>query len=187
MARRRGVKSSIERLDKELVDVINEMIRDGYTIDEMVAKLRELGASVSRSAMGRYSKRATDQIDMIREAQEVARYWGDVLSKKPDGDLGHMLSEQLRVAAFNALMRINEAERPASTKDLMFLASTIKNLSSTAKTDIDVSLLRKRIQAEAEAKATAKEFESQARQSGWDETAIQNTKARILGIADTGA
>ena len=185
MARKRGVKSSIERLDKRLVDVVNEMIRQGYTIDEMVDKLQELGAHVSRSAMGRYAKRATDQIDKIREAQEVARYWGDVMSRDPNSDIGHMLSEQLRVAAFNTLMKINETDNAASSKDLMFLASTIKNLSSTAKTDIDVALLRKKIQAEAQ--ATAKEFESQARKSDMPETVIQNTMARILGISEAGA
>lgn len=42
MARKRGVRSSIETLDRELVDMVDQLIRDGYTIREMVEKLGEL-------------------------------------------------------------------------------------------------------------------------------------------------
>lgn len=181
---KRGVKSIIERLDKRLVDVINDMLRDGHTIDEMVAKLQELGVKVSRSAMGRYSKRANEQLQKLKEATEVARFFGDELRKSPDSDISHMLQDQLRISVFNQLMHINDNDDKANTEELMFLSTTIKNLAAATKATIDIAQLRKKIQAEA--KATAKEFESQARKSDMPETVIQNTMARILGIAETG-
>jgi len=177
---KRGVKSSIDRLDKRLLDVINEMLRDGHTIDEMVGKLQELGVKVSRSAMGRYTKRANEQLQKLREATEVARYFGDALRQNPDSDISHMLQDQLRISVFNQLMHINDNDDKANTEELMFLSTTIKNLAAATKATIDIAQLRKKIQAEAQ--AAARKVTAEAKRAGLSKESIDSIKAEILGI-----
>ena len=184
-AGKRGPRFRIETLDKRIVDTANQLIKDGHTIDEIVLKLQELGADVSRSAVGRYVKNANASMETYKKAQAVAKVWADKMENDPDGDLSQLLIQLLSTVAFQTVSTMGDAEKPAKAMDVMLLSQAIKNLSSTSKTKLDIAVIRKRIQAEAQ--ATAKEFESQARKSDMPEAVIQNTMARILGISEAGA
>lgn len=185
MANKRGPRFSIEKLDKRIIDVANQLIKDGYTIDEIVLKLQELGADVSRSAVGRYAKSVNETMEQYKKAQAVAKVWADKLENEPDGDISQLLIQMLSTVAFQTVGTMGDAEKPAKAMDVMLLSQAIKNLSGTSKTKLDIAVLRKRIQAEV--KATAKEFELQARKSDVPEDVIEDTMKKILGIANTGA
>jgi hypothetical protein len=86
-----GRRSTVSRFPEPIVTQVNQLIRDGHTIDEIVATLQGMGADVSRSAMGRYVKSARESMEKYRQAQEVAKVWVDKLETEPSGDVARLL------------------------------------------------------------------------------------------------
>ena len=181
MIRKPGVRSSIELLDKELLDTVNQLIKDGHTIREMVDKLRELGVTVSKSAMGRYAKRASDQMERYKEAQEVAKFWVDAFEKEPDGDVGGLLKEMLKTVAFSTMASMNESEKPIKAGDIMSLSIAIKNLSATDKETLNIAILRKQVQQQAQ--QVADKVSKEVMEAGLSEEKADYFRTKILGIA----
>lgn len=180
MARRPGVKSSVERLPKELQQLVNDLIKDGYTIREMVDKLRELGANISKSSMGRYAKHAHESMQKYKEAQEIAKVWVDDLEKKPNGDVSALLKEMLKTVAFSTMASMSEKETGAKPGEIMALSIALKNLSSTEKEAFNIALLRKKIQEQAQ--QVADKVSSQAKKAGLSADVANQIRADILGI-----
>ena len=72
-------RSTIERLDPDIVAEVTRLIKGGRTIDEITTHLRGLDQDVSRSAVGRYVKNARKAMEDYAKAQEVAKVWVDRL------------------------------------------------------------------------------------------------------------
>lgn len=176
-----GRRSTVASLPRELVDACNQLVRDGHTIDDILAALNGLGADVSRSAVGRYVKSARESMAKYREAQEVAKVWVERLEAEPDGDVSRLLPEMLKVVAFQTLTNMGEAEKPVKAGDVMFLAKAIRDLAGTSKTQIEVERQLRAMRAEL--KAAAKDVEAQARQAGLSDETIAAIRQRILGVA----
>lgn len=181
MARRPGVKSSVERLPKELQDLVNELIRDGYTIREMVDKLQELGANISKSSMGRYAKHAHETLQKYKEAQEVSKVWVDRLEKEPNGDVSALLKEMLKTVAFSTMASMSDNESGAKPGEIMALSIALKNLSSTEKEAFNIALLRKKIQEQAQ--QVAEMVCKEAIEAGVSEEQVNNFRFKIIGVA----
>ena len=179
-------KSTVAQLPKELVEACNGLIRDGHTIDDILAALRALGADVSRSAVGRYVKSARESMEKYRQAQEVAKVWVDKLEAEPSGDVGRLLPEMLRVVAFQTLTTMGESEQTVGAMDVMLLAKALKDIAGTQKTSIDTELLMRKVRAETQAKAdaAAAEVEAITRNAGMSEELVSSIRARILGVGD---
>ena len=179
-------KSTVAQLPKELVEACNGLIRDGHTIDDILAALRALGADVSRSAVGRYVKSARESMDKYRQAQEVAKVWVDKLEAEPSGDVGRLLPEMLRVVAFQTLTNMGESDASVGAMDVMLLAKALKDIAGTQKTNIDTELLMRKVRAETQAKAdaAAAEVEAITRNAGMSEELVSSIRARILGVGD---
>lgn len=135
----RGRQSSIQRLDEPIQAEVNRLVRSGWTIDEIRAELVQLGAQVSRSAVGRYVKSARHSMETYRQGQEVAKVWLDKLDADPQGDVARLLPEMLRALAFSTLTQMGEDRgdgapaKPVKPMDVMLLAKAIKDLSGTSK------------------------------------------------------
>ncbi len=131
-----GRRSSIEQLPEPLQEEVNRLVRAGWKIDDIVEQLRSLGATVSRSAMGRYAKSARESMQVYREAQEVAKVWIEKLESEPQGDVARLLPEMLRALSFNVLSQMGQGgdtAEPVKPMDVMLLAKAIKDLSATSK------------------------------------------------------
>lgn len=175
-------KSTVARLPGPLIERCNQLIRDGHTIDAILAALQDLGADVSRSAVGRYVKGARASMEKYREAQEVAKVWVDKLEAEPNGDVARLLPEMLRVVAFQSLTNLGEAETPAKAMDVMLLAKALKDIAGTTKANLDIE---KQLRAmRAELKAVATEVEATVRQAGLSADTVGQIKARILGVGE---
>ena len=181
-----GRKSTVAALPKELVEACNGLIRDGHTIDDILAALRALGADVSRSAVGRYVKSARESMEKYRQAQEVAKVWVDKLEAEPSGDVARLLPEMLRTVAFQTLSTMGEADKPAKAMDVMLLAKALKDIAGTQKTNIDTELQLRKLRAETKAKAdaAAAEVEQMTRSAGMSEELVTTIRARILGVGE---
>ncbi|MBN9477399.1 MAG: hypothetical protein ABS43_03715 [Bordetella sp. SCN 67-23] len=177
MARR----SSIERLDPAIRDACNELIRSGHTIDEIVQTLRDLGANVSRSAVGRFTKSARASMEKFREAQEVAKVWIDKLESEPNGDVARLLPEMLRAVAFQTLSTMGESESPVESQELMFLAKALKDVSGASKLNMDIELKLRQEREKAKVES-ADAVEKAARAQGMDEDQVMFWRQQVLGL-----
>src|SRR6185312_16084101 len=65
-------RSSIDRLPAEIRETIADLRDKGVTIDQILDALRELGAVVSRSALGRHVKRLDEIAERMRHSRAVA-------------------------------------------------------------------------------------------------------------------
>ncbi|WP_374432157.1 DUF3486 family protein [Ideonella dechloratans] len=175
-----GRRSTVSRFPEPIVTQVNQLIRDGHTIDEIVATLQRMGADVSRSAMGRYVKSARESMEKYRQAQEVAKVWVDKLETEPSGDVARLLPEMLRAVAFQTLSTMGEATDPVGSQDLMFLAKALKDVSSASRINVDTELLLRKVRDQA--KAAAAEVTKTIKQAGLSDETVQQIKARILGI-----
>jgi hypothetical protein len=181
-----GRKSTVAALPAPIVEACHALIRDGKTIDDIVGALAELGAPVSRSAVGRYVKSARESMEKYRQAQEVAKVWVDKLEAEPTGDVGRLLPEMLRVVAFQTLTQMGESDDGAGAMDVMLLAKALKDLAGTKKADIDTELQLRKLRAETKAKAdaAAAEVETMTRNAGMSDDLVSAIRARILGVGE---
>lgn len=181
-----GRKSTLAELPQELIDACNRLIREGRKIDDILAALTQLGADVSRSAVGRYVKSARESMEKYRQAQEVAKVWVDKLEAEPSGDVGRLLPEMLRVVAFQTLTQLGESEEGAGAMDVMLLAKALKDIAGTTKTNIDTELQLRKLRAETAAKASAaaEDVEKLSRQAGMSDDLVLAIRSRILGVGE---
>lgn len=171
--------SSITQLDPQVKEAVDAAVREGRaSIDQIVELIKSLGGEASRSAVGRYVKTANERMEEYRQAQQMAAVWMDKIGKEPEGDVGRMLLEMLRMLAFKS---IGETES-ASPEDLMFLSNAIKGFAQTDKLVVDKEInIRKLVAAKAE--KAANEIVKEARKIGASEETIQTWRNKVLGVA----
>lgn len=173
-----GRRSSIDRLDPAIRDEANLAIKRGATIDEIVATLQALGADVSRSAVGRYSKRYAELAAQQRDMRSMAEAFGQEFGSSENSE-GKLMMQLLTSIGARALMPMATEEDPGlDGKEFHFYARAVKDLISAAKTDAD----RDARIADNARKLAASAVERAGRASGASEATIERVKAAILGI-----
>ena len=178
-------KSSIDDLPEEVRAEVLAAIKRNATIDEIVWTLKGLGADVSRSAVGRFSKQYRDMATRQRDLASVATAFAGEFGEADDMQ-GRLLIQLVTSIATRMVMPMAAGEivdEEIDFKELHYLARSLKDITSAAKTDVDREA---KIRAEegnrARAKA-AKDAEGAARDAGASEQTINVIKARILGLA----
>ena len=172
----RGRKSSVVTMDPAIREAVDAAIREGRaTIADIVALIRELGGSASKSAVGRYKQQAESQMQRYREAQEVAKVWIGKLQADPEGDVGRLLAEMLRTTAFQTLGDMESG----TPQDVMFLAKALKDLAGADKLTADRILLVRR---EA-AKEAAEKVTTVGKAKGLTKDTVEALRREILGVA----
>lgn len=183
-----GRRSTIEQLSPELTALCNRLIREGRTIAEIREHLNELGAEVSHGAMGRYAKRAREQMKQYREAQEVAGMWVTQLNENPKGDVGAMLPEMLKSVAYATIATMGSSPdgaakaKPVKPMEIMLLSKALKDLEATTKQNIDRRERIEKLALERQAKAA----ERVAKQQGMSADQWAQIRAEFLGIKPNG-
>lgn len=171
-----GQKSAVARLDPRVRESVDTAIREGRaTIDEIVELISQHGIEVSRSAVGRYKQKAESQMQRYREAQEVAKVWIGKLQADPEGDVGRLLAEMLRTAAFQTLGDMENA----APQEIMLLAKAIKDLASADKLTTE-RILKARQDATKEAAEAATAV---AKSKGLSADTVAELRREILGVA----
>lgn len=175
-------RSSIE-LDPRAKAAVDEAIRKGGTIDEIVECLEQLGAEKSRSAVGRYVKRARETMDKYRQAQDVAKVWVEKFGAEPEGDVAQLLPHMLRAVAFNQIATmgdntdVDEQPTPLETK---LLAGALKDLASAEKITAERILKVRKETATKAADAVEKEAK---KVGGVTADTIAKLRAAVIGTA----
>ena len=176
-----GGRSSIEILPPEIRDAVHAAIRDGATIDEIVARIRELGGAVSRSAVGRYAKQARDLVKRQRDADRIAEIWVRELGERPEGRTGRLTIETLRTLALHAAVDLGDraGDGGIDPDEIGTLALAIRRIESAGKLSTDRELA---IRRETEREAADRADEA-ARQAGLS----PDTAAAIRAAVEGGA
>lgn len=178
--------SSIDKLPAEVKDLIVDLRKQGVSIEDILGRLREMGAAVSHSALGRHTK----ELDaMLRDAME-AREFGRALKKdwEQDGDdaLPAANEEFLQVALFKMHMAVRRGEAANfEVKEMLALSRTTESLARSRRLNLDTQI-KIRQRAEQKTKdAAVKAVEKKGPSKGLSRETIEFIKAEILGVEVT--
>lgn len=191
-----GRQSSIKQLAPDLLDKLNELLRDPR-INQLDATARineileERGEDpISKSAVNRY-KMSMDQVGRaIRESREMADIWIGKLGAAPQSKVANLTSEIIRNSLIDlslAIQRITMGESDPEVvagavkmvKDLAFSHEKLeKAVSETTNRDAKI-----REQARKDAlEEAAKNAEETARAQGMDEDQVAFWRNKVLGV-----
>lgn len=175
-----GRKSSIVKLDPQIREAVDGAVREGRaTIEEIVLLIRSMGGEASKSAVGRYVKSASEQLASYRKMQEVAKVWIGKINDEPDGDVGRLAGETLKMLAVQVGQSMSQAEiEEVKPMDLMLLGKTLDHVAKAGKADLDKVLKIRKEFAQEAAAAAAKT----ATAKGLSAETVDEIKKTILGI-----
>lgn len=176
-------RSTVEKLPAPIRAEVDQAIKRGATIDEIVAALKTLGAEhISRSAVGRYSKRFQALVEQQRKVAAFAEAFGHEFAD-PDNNQGRLLIQLMNSIATRAIIPLAEGEDvELDGEELHFLARAVKDITAAAKTDVDREA-KIRDEAVKRAKQAAVEaVDRGGKAAGADAATIHRIKAEILGV-----
>lgn len=175
-------KSTVKQLPREVLDAVHQLLEGGRTLDEILERLKGLGAEVSRSALGRYSQEYQNVAAKLRQAREISSSFAAQLSDMPN-DMGRVVTELLQSLVFKLLLNEAEGEKPdLKAGELMFLAKAIKDMASANKLSAEMEMkIRDRVREET-LRDAAKAVDSTAKEKGLSADTVQAIKAKILGV-----
>lgn len=180
---RRRRPSTIDRLDPEIKDLIGKLRIDfGWTIDEILKKLRELGqGDVSRSALGRHILSIEETGAQLRMARETAQA---LVHAAGDGHEDRVadLNIELCQAMILRMMTAIDAEgdgQPVTFKpmEIMLITKALQQVAGAKKTNTDLVL---RVRKEA-TEAAAKKAGDTARALGLSADGVAAIRHAVLG------
>lgn len=186
--KQRRQPSTIDKLPEEIRDQLARLRREGRTITEIHDHLAQLGAGVSRSAIGRHVKSMAEVGEDMRRAGEMARFVVDQFGEETDERVGRANMAILQSAIMELL-----TERPVDDEtgevarldagEMKALSLSLQRLISSQRIDADRQLKMK-----AEAKREAQEAAAKAvdrvakTQAGLTADTVAAIKREILGI-----
>lgn len=175
--------SSIDKLPPEIRELIGRLRDQGATIDQIKAKLDELDAEVSRSALGRHIKGLAEVGEQLRRSREIATALVSRFGEEPDNRVGRLNIELMHGIVMDMLTGMEEGGEPGTVsfdaEETMFLARSLQSLASAQKIDTD-RLLKVRVEV---AKEAAKAVETVGKAKGLTKETMDAIKHAVLGIA----
>lgn len=157
-------KSSVKLLPDGVKKAINfQLEKERLTLDDLVDWLQqEHGYTISRSALGRYSKEFSDLRSELTRTREIAESFARELGpENVSGKQGALLVEMMHTMLMRFMQDeiagggpLDEDKAALSTKNFMELCRAIKDVSQANRFNQDFEMkLRERIAAEERAKA----------------------------------
>lgn len=175
--------SKVDRLPAELRDMIGRLREGGHTIDEILAKLRELEADVGRSGLGEYLKR----YDAMRERLHHSRGAAQAIMAKLEDETADDRVARFNIASLHAIIMelmagAEEGEDVKLTaKDVKFLSETMRNLATASKADIDRTERLEKRAAEKARRSAAAAAETAAKEAGLTPERAAEVRRKVLG------
>lgn len=186
-----GRPSRIKQLPPDILEQLHALLRDPRVTQlEVVASinalLQERGeVPVSKSALNRYKLRMDEAGAAMRDAREMAEIWIAKLGAAPQGQVGQLINEIIRVLALDVSLEIkrlvhggtvDEERLPEVVRMLKQLAEALEKLERAA-SDNERRAAQIREQARREAAEMA---EAAAQKAGVSADGIAALRAAIL-------
>lgn len=184
----RHTPSSIDKLDPEVRELIATLRMDhGWTIDEILQRLKDMGQRVTRSPLGRHVRTLQDVAGEMREAQAMATA---LAREVGDADQSRMLDvnvQLLQSNMFKLMLAANEEGGEGvqlGAKDAKAFADALRSIALTRKTDLDL-IERAEKRAADKAKAEAAESATRAaRAKGLSKETVESIRFAVLGSGE---
>lgn len=180
-----GRKSSIAS-DPAISQAVDQAIREGLTIDEIVERLKghglknDDGREISRSAVGRYAQSYTAMVKNQRDLEAVYNTMGAEI--RENDNLGRLVIQLAKTQMLRGLLEAEASDETATPKQLADIARATKDIASASKISVEQEAkIREEVQKRAKAEA-ALAAEGAARSSGATEATIDMVRRAILGI-----
>ena len=153
--------SKVSRLPRKQREKLDTMVLEGSRSNqEMLAHANSANprgsARISRHSMYRYARQLRSKMERYREAQQIAAVWVDKLGQEPEGNVGRLLLEMLRMVAFRQLAEMGDlaAKQAARPAQIALLAKAIRELETASKTIAERdSALREKLRTDVDRKA----------------------------------
>jgi hypothetical protein len=180
---KRRQPSSIDRAGREVKELIGQLrIDHGWTIDEILKKLRELGqADISRSALGRHVKSLEEIGAQLRHSREVANALVQQLGDAPEDRTAELNIELMHTMILRLVTATNdEGDGQPITFDpeqVMFLTRSLQALAGAKKTNAETVL---KVRQET-AKDAAKKAVDAAKSKGLSADTVDFIRQAVLG------
>lgn len=187
-----GRRSVIDRLPSEIREAIGKLRQDGRTIDEILAKLRELDVDVSRSALGRHVQVLDKLGERLRQSRALAEGLARGLGDKPAEEVTRINIELMHDAVFGLLQdaaMAPEGEEGDTLRAMVrnpmaakLLAETLERLVKASRGNVAfVEAIEKRV-AEATKKQAGEAVAQAARSRGLSSETAEAIKAAVFGV-----
>jgi hypothetical protein len=186
--------SKIDRLPPEVREEIGRLRANGRSIDEILAKLRELEADVSRSALGRHVQRLDQLGEKLRRSRAMAEGLARGLGERPADEVTRANIELMHDALFNllqdaALAEDGEEGEGADIRAMVrnpmgakLIAEALERLTKASRGNVQfVEQIEQRVAARSKAEA-AQAVEKAARARGLSAETAEVIKAAIFGV-----
>jgi hypothetical protein len=181
--------STIRRLPDQIRDEIGRLREAGRTLDEILEHLQGMhGLNISRSALGRYTKKQAKMREAITRshvlAEAIGRNFADGKTSKvaqANVDLLHSM-----LMKFMVVTEGDDGDDETNTldaKDFMMLATAVDKLAKASKTDLEHRLKeaveKERRETTAQAATAAADA---AKRRGLSKETVEDIKSAVLGI-----
>ncbi len=175
--------SKIDRLPQEIKAAIGELRQSGHTIDEILAKLRELKPDIDISRTGLHVH--VQRIDSISEAMQKTRVIAEAVAAKLDGasqtQVARLNVEILHGLIFDLLTQSEQGgEVKIDAKQGLLLARALQSLNSGTKTLADMEIKIRREAAEKTIAAVERAIEGS--EIGDKKKLIEEIRTTIYGL-----
>ncbi|MEL6694501.1 MAG: phage protein Gp27 family protein [Pseudomonadota bacterium] len=156
------------------------MLSGKFTIDELHEWLLERDYEISRSAVGRHSKKVEEIGVHMREAQQMAEALAaEVGPAFRDGETNRMLTQILSSLAFRSMTSAMKDGEDPDARDLSHLAKALKDIAGASK----ITDERERAIIAAEREKMAGRVGETAKAEGWSKATIRAIEEKVLGVA----
>lgn len=178
-----GRQSSIKQLPPELREQVDGLLKAGVTLESIAAKLAELGAPVSRSALGRYKLELDAVGDRLRRSREISAAFAEKLGAFADDRQGRMLTELLQTVIFDKLVPQDSDEPPSfDTQEIFRLCAAVKDLTATQKISADREMRIRAQERQLAREQAAEAAAGAAKAKGLSADTAAFIRAQVLGI-----
>lgn len=174
-------RSSI-KADPRIRAAVDEALKRGCTIDQIVDHVAAIGATVSRSAVGRYAKNFSNLAERQRDIQAVSKAFAGEFGEAGDQQVRLLINLVNTVVTGAVLPMFDDKAEELNTKAAADLARAVKDIAAAKKLDVETEAKireeeRKKAKAEAAEAAT-----DAARNAGASAETIDRVRRAILGI-----
>lgn len=171
-------RSSVET-DQAIRTAVDEAIKRGCTIDAITKMIEAMGAEISRSAVGRYTKKYRSLAERQRDIRQVADSFAQEFGSGDDNQTRLMIQSLTTLITQSLLPQLTgEREKKLDPMALRLLAAAVKDSTSALKIDDD---RRRAIRKEAFQQA-GEAVEEAGKRAGASPETIRMIKAEIMGL-----
>lgn len=175
-------KSSLKSLPEPILAAVNDAIKRGEKIDDIVDLIVAMGEERSRSAVGRYSKSFAELAAQQRDLRAVAETFGKEFGDADDKQ-GRLLVQLMTSVVTRAVMPIAASDEiEIDGLELSRLAKAVKDATSASKIDVDREAKLREEAAKTAKRQAAADAVTEGRAAGASEETLERIRKKILGI-----